>query len=428
MLAPVCSSLADDFAAAPAQVDHQRVAGRPQRGVHFVGAGGDGVGHLAAGLGKVVGELLRAVRHVLDGDGGFLRKALRDLIEPGAHHLLQARGELGEFVVHVLGLETEAGREVLAGGSDGGAGAVAGGLQPVEQSGAALGQRVDHGIADMAERKRDVLALFGKRAGDALGDFADFVGDQIADRGDVVRQIEMDAGDGVAHVLGLADQGLALIGEPVEKIADAHFVVVVGALDRGDFVVHQRFQFGRARQRALDPVAHGGDFAADGLSDRHDLLARGVLRLGQPHRHLGDGLGDQAQVVRAAEHVREHIEEDHRHDDGAGEPDHGGNADPRGREQGLQLAGVKIGGGEAAGGPDEGAGAGEDIGHARRAVVQGLQYPPELGAVVIGGAARRRVVGQSGGSMNRSAAGGAGIWLRLLSLAGAAVAALRRSP
>ena len=203
----------------------------------------------------------------------------------------------------------------------------------------------------------------------------------------------MHAGDGVAYVLGLADQGLALVGEPVEKIADAHFVVVIGALDRGNLVVHQQFQFGGARQRAFDPVAHGGDFAADRLPDRHDLFARRFLRLGQPHRHLGDGLGDNAQVLRTAEHMREDIEEGRRHDDGAGEPDHGGNANPRGREQGLQLTGVEIGGGEAAGGPDQGADAGENIGHARRAVVQGLQYPPELGAVVIGGAPRRRSVG-----------------------------------
>ena len=102
-----------------------------------------------------------------------------------------------------------------------------------------------------------------------------------------------------------------------EQIADAHFVVVIGALERGDFVVHQRFQLGGARERALDAVAHGGDFAADGLADGHDLLARGGLRLRQPHRHLGHGLGDQAQVLRAAEHVGEHVEEDHRHDDGA---------------------------------------------------------------------------------------------------------------
>ena len=128
----------------------------------------------------------------------------------------------------------------------------------------------------MAERERDVLALLGERAGDALRHFADLVGDQIADRGDVVRQIEMDAGDGVAHVLGLIDQRLALVGQLAEQVADAHFVVVIGALERGDFVVHQRFQLGRARERAFDAVAHGGDFAADGLADRHDRLARGV--------------------------------------------------------------------------------------------------------------------------------------------------------
>jgi hypothetical protein len=88
-------------------VDH-RVAGRTQRGVHFLGAGGDSFGHLAAGLGEGVVELLRAARHGLDGDGGFLREALRDLVEPGAHHLLQAGGEVGKLVVHVLGLEIEA--------------------------------------------------------------------------------------------------------------------------------------------------------------------------------------------------------------------------------------------------------------------------------------------------------------------------------
>ena len=49
------------------------------------------------------------------------------------HHLLQAGGELGEFVVHVLGLEIEAGGQPVAGRGDGGGGVVAGGFQPVEQ-------------------------------------------------------------------------------------------------------------------------------------------------------------------------------------------------------------------------------------------------------------------------------------------------------
>ena len=82
----------------------------------------------------------------------------------------------------------------------------------------------------------------------------------------------MHAGDGVAHLLGLADQGVALVREVLEQAADAHFVVVIGALERGHFVGDQRFELGGARQRALDAVAHGGDFAADRLADGDDRI------------------------------------------------------------------------------------------------------------------------------------------------------------
>ncbi len=140
---------------------------------------------------------------------------------------------------------------------------VAGRFQAVEQSRAALAQGVDHRVAGVSERQRDVFALFGQRAGDALRHFVDLFGDQIADRGDVVRQIEMDRADRLAHLFGLADQGVALVGQFAQQIADADFVVVIGAFERGDFVVDEGFQFGGARQSALDAVAHGGDFAAD---------------------------------------------------------------------------------------------------------------------------------------------------------------------
>ena len=81
---------------------------------------------------------------------------------------------------------------------------------------------------------------------------------------------------------------------------------------------------------------------------------------------------------------------------------------------GLQFAAVEIGGGEAAGGPDEGGDAGDDIGQARRAAAQGLQDLADAGAVVIGGAARQACSSESqvpgcGSSLNRSAA--AGGWL-----------------
>jgi len=103
-----------------------------------------------------------------------------------------------------------------------------------------------------------------------------------------------------------------------------HFVVVIGALKRGYFVVHQRFQFGGARQSALHAVAHGGDFTPDGLAYGDDRLARGSFRLRQAHGDFGHGFGDQPHVLRAAEHVGDNVEEDHRHDDGRGDADHGG--------------------------------------------------------------------------------------------------------
>ncbi len=107
--------LGDDVAAAQAQVQHQAVAGGAQRVVHLVDAGGNGFVELGAGAGEALGHLLRARRHVLDDGVGFLRKALMDLLELAAHHLLQACGQIGKFVVDVVGLEGKAVGEPLAG-------------------------------------------------------------------------------------------------------------------------------------------------------------------------------------------------------------------------------------------------------------------------------------------------------------------------
>ena len=104
----------------------------------------------------------------------------------------------------------------------------------------------------------------------------------------------------------------------LEQIADADFVVVIGALERGDFVVDEGFEFGGARQRALDAVAHRRDFAADGLSDRDDLFARRGFRLRQTHGDFGHGLGDEAHVLRAANMCASAKEDGDRHDDGRG--------------------------------------------------------------------------------------------------------------
>ena len=133
---------------------------------------------------------------------------------------------------------------------------------------------------------RDVLALLGERRGDAVRAFVELRRDLVADVGNVVGQIEMHAGDGVADLLGLADQGVALMRQRLEQAADADLVVVVGALQRRDLVGDQRFELGGARERPLDAVAHRRDLAADRLADGDHGIARDLFRLGEPHRDV----------------------------------------------------------------------------------------------------------------------------------------------
>ena len=158
--------------------------------------------------------------------------------------------------------------------------------------------------------------------GDALGRLVDLLADEIADGRQILRQIDVDVVDGGAHLLGLPDQRVALVGEILQQAADAHLVVAVGAFERRDFVAHQRFEFARARQRALDAVAHGRDFAADRLSDGDDGIARHALRLGEPHGDLRHRLRDQPQFLRAPGHVRHAEEEDDRQQRRRAKPDH----------------------------------------------------------------------------------------------------------
>ena len=259
-------------------------------------------------------ELLGAAGHHVEDADRLLREALGHAVEPHRHHVLEVGGDLGELVADMVGLEIERRGQAVAGGRDRVGGVGAGGFEPLEQVAAALAERLDHGVAGVPERARDVLALLGERMGDAPRGLVDLIGDQLADLRDVVAEIEMDAVDGVADLLGLADQGIALAAQILQQRADAHLVVVVGVLERRHLVGDQRLELGGARERALDAVAHGGDLAPDRLADGHDQLARHGLGLGQPHGHLGHGLGDQPQFLRAPRHVGEDVEEDDRRD------------------------------------------------------------------------------------------------------------------
>ena len=250
----------------------------------------------------------------------------------------------------------------------------------------------------MAERERDVLAFLGERAGDALRHFVDALGDDIADRGDVLRQAEMDAADRGADLFGLADQSVALAGEFAQQVADADFVVVIGALQRGDFVVDQRFELGGAGERALDAVTHRRDLAADRLADIDDRLARGGFRLGELDGDFRHGLRDQAQVLGAADGVREGEEHrDRQQHRGAGGDHRTATAMSGSPNSAASLArktNAKAAMPTTQRTDRRGRG---QIGHAARAALQRLEDLADRGAVIIGGAAHCAVFGPRGG-------------------------------
>ena len=86
-------------------------------------------------------------------------------------------------------------------------------LQPRQQILAAFVQLLDHVVADLTERECYVLAFFGQRIGDALRRFVDLLANEIADGRQILRQIDLNVADRGTHLLGLADQRVALIGE-----------------------------------------------------------------------------------------------------------------------------------------------------------------------------------------------------------------------
>ncbi len=275
---------------AQVEFEDQRLAGRLQRLVHLLGAVGDAVDD--------------RVRLLLEFGG--------DALEPLVHHVVDAVGQVDEVVVHVAGLEVQAGGQPLARLQDGARGLGARLLEAVEQVAATLAERENHAVAGVAERAGDVLAAVLQAGGDALGHFIDARGDLVADHGDVLAQVDLHAGNRVAHLFGLADQVVALMGDVLQQGADTHLVVAVGAFERCDLVGYQCFQFAGARDRAFDAVAHRRDFAADRLADRDHRLARRTFRLGVADRHLRHRLRDHAQFLAAPGEAGEEIEQQDR--------------------------------------------------------------------------------------------------------------------
>ena len=123
--------LADEIAAAQFEFEQQRVAGILQRVVDLLGAVGNAVD---------------------DGRGALLELA-GDAVDALVQHLVDAVGEIDELVMHVTGLEIEAGGQPLAGVEHRARGLGAGFLEAVEQVAAALAEREDHVVAGIARAR-----------------------------------------------------------------------------------------------------------------------------------------------------------------------------------------------------------------------------------------------------------------------------------
>jgi hypothetical protein len=233
-----------------------------------------------------------------------------------------------------------------------------------------------------------MLGLFGQRVGDPPRSFVDLLGNQLADLRNVVAQIEMDAVDGVADLPGLADQGIALGAQILQQRADAHLILAIGVFQRGNLVRHERLKFSRTREGALDAVAHGRHLAADCLSDRDDRLARNRLRLGETRRDFGHGLGDESQLLRAPRHVREHIEEDNRHEENDGEHGQHRRGEASWTKRGPHLGQIHPAEYQAGEHPQARKDRRGDVGRARGTALQRSQDVADRFTVVIGSTAR----------------------------------------
>ena len=233
-----------------------------------------------------------------------------------------------------------------------------------------------------------MLAAFFEGVGNVLRDFIDAPRNRVADERNVLTQIDLHAGQCLADLFGLPCEVFALSGDIVQQSANANFVVAVGALERGDFVADQRFEFAGARDRALDAVTHRGDFAADGLADADHGIAGQFFRLGETQRHLRHRLCDQTQLLAAPGKHRHEIKQDQRRQKQRAQADQCQRAAAFLTGDGFECRHEQKGQKTAGDNPEAREQRCNRIGAAARtALLNGLQHLADRLAIVVGGRA-----------------------------------------
>jgi len=110
-----------------------------------------------------------------------------------------------------------------------------------------------------------------------------------------------------------------MAGEKLLHVARAQFGAAGAALDVLKFLAHERIEARRLVERIREPGAHGVQFAAHGLRDRHDLRACGFLRGGQADRGARQRLSHEVHFLAAPDDIGDEPDEGERQKRGGGE-------------------------------------------------------------------------------------------------------------
>ena len=174
-------------------------------------------------------------------------------------------------------------------------------------------QRLDHGFGLVCQQRAEgrhggVRLLHDRRGarvdhgGEGFARGLQTYGDFFRRERELFLQLFMGTDDRRADSFGVIDDGVTFGAQFVDEAAHAQLVVGIAALECGDFGMDQRFQFGRAGNRALDALVHRRDFATDGLADGHDALGCDRFRFRETQRNFRHGAGGVAQVMGTGHH------------------------------------------------------------------------------------------------------------------------------
>ena len=160
--------------------------------------------------------------------------------------------------------------------------------------------------ADRGLERRQILA----GAVDDLGELQLLAGQLLDQLGYLGAELAERAG----YLVRGVEQGVALGRQLLDQAADLALVLLVGAFERGDLVVHQRLELAGAAERTTDGIVHERDLAAHRLTERGDGLLRHAVGLGETHRDLGHRARAQPQLLRTPRHQGKAVEQADRTD------------------------------------------------------------------------------------------------------------------